>query len=72
MSGMPCAAVTACVPCTRAAGTCLPPPTPAPPPTRHDVRRYIVDRGDAALWDKVLDEANSARKPLIEQVWCFV
>eukprot|EP00879_Flechtneria_rotunda_P000465 GHRR01000566.1.p1 GENE.GHRR01000566.1~~GHRR01000566.1.p1 ORF type:complete len:1351 (+),score=578.78 GHRR01000566.1:197-4249(+) len=30
--------------------------------------RYIVDRGDAVLWDKVLDDSNSFRRQLIDQV----
>eukprot|EP00775_Hariotina_reticulata_P002628 gene2628-2929_t len=30
--------------------------------------RYIVDRGDADLWDKVLDDSNSFRRQLIDQV----
>lgn len=30
--------------------------------------RYIVDRGDMELWDKVLDDENSYRRQLIDQV----
>lgn len=30
--------------------------------------RYVVDRGDAALWDKVLDEGNAGRRALVDQV----
>jgi len=30
--------------------------------------RYIVDRGDGDLWDKVLDDSNSFRRQLIDQV----
>ena len=30
--------------------------------------RYVVERGDAALWHKVLDENNPDRKSLVDQV----
>jgi clathrin heavy chain len=30
--------------------------------------RYIVDRGDQPLWDKVLGEENTFRRQLIDQV----
>lgn len=30
--------------------------------------RYIVDRGDQELWDKVLADDNKARRQLIDQV----
>lgn len=32
--------------------------------------RYIVDRGDMELWDKVLDDGNNFRRQLIDQVCC--
>jgi hypothetical protein len=34
------------------------------------VSRYIVDRGDQELWDKVLADENTTRRQLIDQV-CF-
>jgi hypothetical protein len=32
------------------------------------VSRYIVDRGDQELWDKVLSDENTTRRQLIDQV----
>ena len=32
------------------------------------VSRYIVDRGDQELWDKVLADENTTRRQLIDQV----
>jgi hypothetical protein len=43
-------------------------PPPQTPTLHPPTPRYIVDRGDQELWDKVLSDDNTTRRQLIDQV----